>query len=201
MGPKSESAQTGRYDRNTNVTSYNLQRVNVLVVEGHRMMRRLMHDVLATLGCKNIEVVPAQQLDKPEHATFVPDVIFADWSPSCDGLSLIKDIRFHRRNFDRFMPIVMVSAYTEVRQVCAARDAGITEFLAKPLTAGLIYRRICALVENPRDFVETKSYFGPDRRRRALGPNGPERRNGAGAGLVIRGGHQPERPALADLIR
>jgi two-component system chemotaxis response regulator CheY len=57
-----------------------------------------------------------------------------------------------------------------------ARDAGITEFLAKPVSATLIYRRIAAMVENPRDFVETGSFFGPDRRRRAAGPKGAERR-------------------------
>jgi hypothetical protein len=60
--------------------------------------------------------------------------------------------------------------------VCLARDAGITEFLAKPVSATLIYRRIAAMVENPRDFVETSSFFGPDRRRRAIGPTGSERR-------------------------
>ena len=183
------------------MTSYNLQRVNMLVVESHQLMRQLMRDVLATLGVKNLEVLGAEDLDKPKNQGFVPDVIFADWSPACDGLSLIKDIRFHKRGFDRFLPIVMLSAYTEFRQVCAARDAGITEFLAKPVSAGLIYRRICALVENPRDFIDTDSFFGPDRRRRPLGPDGQERRGLASVGRIIRAGHVSERPALADLVR
>jgi len=76
----------------------------------------------------------------------------------------------------------------------------VTEFLAKPYTATLIYRRICALVESPRDFVEAKGYFGPDRRRRMLGPNGPERRND-NSGVLVGGGRTNNRPPLHDLVR
>lgn len=156
--------------------NYNLQKLNVLVVEGHQMMRRVMRDVLTSLGVNNVEVVTANELDNPANAQFQPDVIFTDWSPNCDGLEVIKQIRDKKRNFDRYIPIVMVSAFTEVKQVCMARGAGITEFLAKPVSATLIYRRIAAMVENPRDFVETGSFFGPDRRRRQAPPKGVERR-------------------------
>lgn len=158
------------------MSNYNLQKLNVLVVEGHQMMRRVMRDVLTTLGVNNVEVVTADELDSPERAQFQPDVIFTDWSPNCDGLDVIKQIRDKKRQFDRYIPIVMVSAFTELKQVCLARDAGITEFLAKPVSATLIYRRIAAMVENPRDFVETKTFFGPDRRRRQSPPKGGERR-------------------------
>ena len=181
------------------MSGYNLQRLNVLVIEGHQMMRRLMHDVLSTLGVKNVEVFTAGQLGTLEKEGFDPDLIFADWSPHCDGISLIQDIRSHKRAFDRYLPIVMVTAYTELRQVCAARDAGTTEFLAKPFTANLIYRRICSMVENPRDFVQTATFFGPDRRRRALGPNGIERRMRALSPIL--GAGRSHRPALADLVR
>jgi PleD family two-component response regulator len=180
------------------LAAYNLQNVNVLVIEGHQVMRRLMYDVMATLGVHTVEVVTPNQIHELEQ--FQPDVIFADWSPACDGIGLIQEIRTDRRTFDKFSPIVMTSAFTELARVCAARDAGVTEFLAKPYTATLIYRRICSLVENPRDFVETKTYFGPDRRRRTLGPTGMERRKGTWG--VVGAGPRPDgRPRLHDLVR
>lgn len=179
------------------VSNYNLQKLNVLVVEGHQMMRRVMRDVMTALGVQNVEVVTANDLDNPENAHFQPDVIFTDWSPNCDGLEIIKQIRDKKRDFDRYIPIVMVSAYTELKQVCMARDAGITEFLAKPISATLIYRRICAMVENPRDFVETGTFFGPDRRRRSVGPasGGVERRKEMSH---LGGGRAAPRVAFAD---
>jgi two-component system, chemotaxis family, chemotaxis protein CheY len=59
-----------------------------------------------------------------------------------------------------------------------ARDAGVNEFLAKPLTARGVIERIHQVVENPRPFVRSDDYFGPDRRRRAdPAYRGPKRRS------------------------
>ena len=54
-----------------------------------------------------------------------------------------------------------------------------TEFLAKPVSAKVLHRRISAIIEAPRNFIRTDAYFGPDRRRRH-NPNfdGPKRRKG-----------------------
>ena len=65
-----------------------------------------------------------------------------------------------------------------------ARDAGVTEFCVKPITAIEIYRKMVEVIDHPRPFVRTKTYFGPDRRRQAdpVTYNGPERR-GADIGV------------------
>ena len=59
----------------------------------------------------------------------------------------------------------MITGHTEKHRVEAARDAGVTEFLAKPITAHSLFSRIAEIVERPRAFVRCDSYFGPDRRR------------------------------------
>jgi len=58
----------------------------------------------------------------------------------------------------------------------AARDIGITEILAKPVTAKAVYERIISIIQNPRPFVRAKSYFGPDRRRKAKDFGGSDKR-------------------------
>jgi DNA-binding response OmpR family regulator len=76
-----------------------------------------------------------------------------------------------------FLPIIILTAYSEKKQVIMARDAGATEFLCKPVSATALYRRIQNVIENPRPFIRTRDFFGPDRRRYA-NPNysGEERR-------------------------
>ena len=49
-----------------------------------------------------------------------------------------------------------------------ARDLGMTEFLAKPFSPKLIYLRLRIIAEQPRSFVRTGDFFGPDRRRRQI---------------------------------
>ncbi|MGB0671119.1 MAG: response regulator, partial [Rhodospirillales bacterium] len=67
--------------------------------------------------------------------------------------------------------------HTEVARVTEARDAGIHEFLAKPISAQTLYRRIVSIIETPRDFIRAPGYVGPDRKRRDdSGYRGPERR-------------------------
>ncbi|MBT3887376.1 MAG: response regulator, partial [Rhodospirillaceae bacterium] len=148
--------------------NFNLSQVNVLIVEHQMFTRQLMRDVLHALGIVNVTASYADDLFDATDLDFSPDMIFTDWSPSMDGVDLIKSIRRNQANLDRFVPVVVVSAYTDLEHVCQARDAGMTEYLARPVSGEMIYRRICALVEHPRNFIETKMFFGPDRRRRVM---------------------------------
>ena len=73
-------------------------------------------------------------------------------------------------------------SHSEKKRVVSARDAGVTEFLAKPISAKSLYERILNVVANPRPFIRSKTYFGPDRRRN-INQNyvGVERRKGGKA--------------------
>jgi DNA-binding NtrC family response regulator len=64
------------------------------------------------------------------------------------------------------VPVIMITGHSTIRRVAEARDVGVTEFLSKPVTARGVIERINRVVENPRPFVRTGDYFGPDRRRR-----------------------------------
>ena len=64
----------------------------------------------------------------------------------------------------------MLSGFTEYRRVVEARDAGVNEFLAKPISAKALYQRFASIIDNPRPFIRTQDYFGPDRRRQNMGP-------------------------------
>lgn len=75
-----------------------------------------------------------------------------------------------------YLPIVVVTAYTELQHVTRARDCGVNEYLAKPVSAKSIYARICSLVDNVRPFIRCAGFFGPDRRRRRIEHGNHERR-------------------------
>jgi two-component system, chemotaxis family, chemotaxis protein CheY len=94
-------------------------------------------------------------------------------------------IRQPGANANPYVPIIMLTGHSEKKRVMSARDAGITEFLAKPISAKALYQRILNVVANPRPFIKTKNYFGPDRRRN-VNPNyvGPERRKGGNADVI-----------------
>jgi DNA-binding response OmpR family regulator len=99
--------------------------------------------------------------------------------PIFDGLELAQMIRQPESKGNPYAPIIMLTGHSEKRRVTVARDAGVTEFLAKPISAKGLYQRIMNVVANPRPFIKTKTYFGPDRRRNTNSAYmGPERRVG-----------------------
>src|SRR5215469_10416842 len=105
--------------------------------------------------------------------------------PIFDGLELTQMIRAQSANAKPFVPIIMLSGQSEKKRVAGALDAGATEFLAKPISAKALYERIFNVVANPRPFVKTKSYFGPERRRNTNSNyTGPERRKGGKTDLL-----------------
>lgn len=161
------------------MAEYDLSRLRVLVVEKHRLMRRIMCDVLRELGVREVKSAADAAEAFELFQTFEADLVLTDWSPGLNGVEFLKMIRRSPTSRDIYVPVVMVTAYTELHHVCAARDAGTTEYLAKPVTAKLIYYRIKSIIENPRLFIRNQDYFGPDRRRRRLEFLGPERRTHA----------------------
>ena len=102
--------------------------------------------------------------------------------PIFDGLELTQMIRQPGANANPYVPIIMLTGHSEKKRVIAARDAGVTEFLAKPISAKALYQRIVNVVANPRPFIKTKTYFGPDRRRNVnpnyVGPGAAQGRQG-----------------------
>jgi FOG: CheY-like receiver len=100
--------------------------------------------------------------------------------PIFDGLELAQMIRQPESKGNPYAPIIMLTGHSEKRRVTVARDAGVTEFLAKPISAKGLYQRILNVVANPRPFIKTKTYFGPDRRRNTNNAYiGPERGSAA----------------------
>ena len=153
-------------------------RLRLLVIDDNPHMRRIIRTLLHGFGARDVFEAEdgATGLDAFTHN--IPDIVLIDWAmPVFDGLELTKMIRQADANANPFVPIIMITGHTEKNRVTAARDSGITEFLAKPISAKALYQRIVNVIAHPRPFIKTKTYFGPDRRRNT-NPNyaGPERR-------------------------
>ncbi len=89
-----------------------------------------------------------------------------------DGLELVRSVRAGKHAQSRAVPIIMMSGLAEEEDVIAARDAGINEYLAKPFSSKMLFRRIEQIVDKPRNFLVSYNYTGPDRRRRGTPPEG-----------------------------
>jgi two-component system, chemotaxis family, chemotaxis protein CheY len=161
-------------------------KLRFLVIDDNQHMRRILRTLLHGFGAREVYEAEDGAAGLEAFSHYLPDIVLTDWAmPIFDGLELAQMIRQPGANANPFTPIIMLTAHSEKKRVLAARDAGVTDFLAKPISAKSLYQRILNVVVNPRPFIRAKNYFGPDRRR-SLNPNyaGPERRKGEKADIV-----------------
>lgn len=131
-------------------------------------MRLLIRNVLFSLGVKDVADASDGQAAMEVMKSFKPQLILCDLRMTpMGGLQFVRTLRADASSPCRFVPVIMVTAYADLTTVAEARDVGVTEFMAKPLSAAALEKRIARVLHDPRPFVEAPHFVGPDRRRQA----------------------------------
>jgi two-component system, chemotaxis family, chemotaxis protein CheY len=156
-------------------------RLRILVVDDNDFMRRLYRDLLQAIGFRAENIKDATDgRTAIQHLTeYNCDLAICDINMKpMNGKKFTRYIRSDANSPDPYLPIIICTGHTELIHIANARDAGANEILSKPVTGAALYARLQAVVESPRPFIITQEFVGPDRRRRTVPFNGPERRTG-----------------------
>jgi two-component system, chemotaxis family, chemotaxis protein CheY len=161
-------------------------KLRFIVIDDNTFMRRMFKALLHGFGAKEVIEADDGAAGLEAFMNYQPDVVILDWEmPILDGLEVTRLIRQPTTSVNPFAPIIMVTGHSEKRRVMMARDAGVNEFLAKPISSKALYDRVLAVVAAPRPYIKTRTYFGPDRRRGASNTySGPDRRKGGDAEVI-----------------
>lgn len=143
-----------------------LAAIQVLLVDDNPHMLTIASAVLKSAGIRKV-------LEARDGATGLQilrehnvDLVIVDYNMfPLDGVEFTRLVRNSPDSVNPYLPIIMMTGHSGKQRVYAARDAGVTEFLAKPITAKAVLDRIQSVIWKPRPFVRTEGYFGPDRRR------------------------------------
>lgn len=166
---------------------YDLSNFTILIVEDSLYMQSLMASMLKAFGvgdilaCESgreaIEILTVLQSTRKSRTLRNVDIVLTDWlMPDGSGYDLLKWIRGHEKDAVRFLPVIVVSGYTTEYIITTARDMGAHETLVKPVSGTALASRICSVIENPRPFIRSTTYFGPDRRRHDMPYKGADLR-------------------------
>jgi CheY-like chemotaxis protein len=153
--------------------------LKILLVDDNAHMHAIMATVLKSLGVHDIVSARDGGEGIERLRSWPADIAFVDFKMSpIDGVDFTRLVRQSPSSPCPFLPIVMTTGHANRSRVAEARDAGVTEFIVKPITAKAVADRLNAVIFNPRPFVKTGDYVGPSRRRVSSGgaPNMPQRR-------------------------
>ncbi|MEE2565899.1 response regulator [Hyphobacterium marinum] len=150
-----------------------------IVLEQGSLMRRLLTGVL-----RDHTAAPVISTADPKEALAAavserPGLIFADWSPFDEDrreLEFIRQVREQEDHEVRAAHLIVLTNRQRRRDIQLARDAGATDYLLKPIPATTIVQRADSSSKEPRAFVQSTRFNGPDRRRRKRDANLPFKR-------------------------
>lgn len=144
-----------------------LEGVRVLLVDDNQHMRAIVLTVLGALNIRHMKETRDGSEALEALRKWPADLAIVDFQMfPMDGVEFTRVVRNAPDSVNPYLPIIMMTGHSEKSRVTEARDAGVTEFLVKPLTPRAVIDRINAVIYKPRPFVRTPDYFGPDRRRK-----------------------------------
>jgi two-component system, chemotaxis family, chemotaxis protein CheY len=155
-----------------------LHNLTALIVDDNSHMTRILRTLLVAYGLRDVHEASDGRAGIKVLNAVKPDFVLCDYDMKpMNGIGFVKLVRRSCAPPLAWIPIIMITAHTELRRIQTARDAGITEALLKPVTPRNLYDRIVQIIERPRRFVKTPEFAGPDRRRRkGILYTGPKRR-------------------------
>src|SRR5262249_17411292 len=130
--------------------------LSVLVVDANNFSRNLIGEILRSLNV--INVFPARSEDVARTLLIEKpiDIVLVSWETgdAVDGLASIRSLR--RQDDDRLrrLPAILITSGLTRQTVIAGRDAGVDEFLARPISPVAMRQRLEMVIETPRPFVD-----------------------------------------------
>lgn len=143
-----------------------LQSLDILLADDNPNMRAIVSAMLKSVGVGSVREVDDGAAALAALKTRPADMAIVDFRMSpVDGVTFTRMIRKGEDSPNPYLPIIMMTGHSEKRRVTEARDAGVTEFVTKPVNAPALLARIEAVIMRPRPFIRSGDYFGPERRR------------------------------------
>ena len=147
-----------------------LPNLKILIVEDEKRLAQLLKDAIED---SFFSVVIAKNGNEglKKFKSFKPDIIITDiMMPLCDGLEMTQKIK----ELDEFVPIIILSAYSDKEKLLKAIDLGINKYFIKPFDPEEIINHIVKIAPklNKKREVKLKEEFIFDNNNSSLYKSG-----------------------------
>ena len=160
-----------------------ISKLSVLVVDDSEPMQKLLQVLLTSYGATEVTQAGngAEALAILKEKSF--DLIVTDLAMRpMDGMEFSRHLRTPGSLVSPDVPVLMITAHSDLPTIKAALDAGVTEFLVKPITSGSLYVQLDKALQSASPAISAQDYNGPNRRRLSDKAPSPDRRKADAAG-------------------
>lgn len=139
--------------------------LTICVACGDQKAAVVVKAVLDSLSCRAVIVVRSGKEFMERLRRDPIDILVADEAlQDMAGTELVRQLRRLARSPFRDLPVILLNRSRQQNDVLAALNAGANEYVLKPFSAKSLLSAVHAVIEQPRPFVVSPFYVGPDRR-------------------------------------
>lgn len=118
--------------------------MKILIVDDMVTMRRIVKNVLKQLGFSNIDEAENGQDGLQKLKTRKYDFVVSDWNmPVMTGIEMLRAIRADEQL--KAIPVLMVTAEAQQRNLVEAVQAGVSNYIVKPFTAETLQEKLAKI--------------------------------------------------------
>ncbi len=160
------------------VERLNFAQIEALVVDADQYSTSILGQILRGFGLSRHTMIETGEEAMRRLPNGHLDLLICDaLLPDMHASDLVKWIRRQPGLALKYIPIVVLTGYTQYSNVVNMRDAGANIVVRKPVAPNVLFDHIAWSARTDRPFIETDNYIGPDRRFKNTGPpNGAGRR-------------------------
>ena len=148
----------------------NFRDVKTLIVDRDHFTASLVGQMLRGFGMGSIQLAGDGAQARELALQDSPDVCFIEGAlPDSSAAEIINWIRRQPPPL-RFIPIIVLTGYTQLRLISEARDSGANLVVRKPISPRTLFDRLTWIAHIQRPFIETGTFLGPDRRFHDIPP-------------------------------
>lgn len=156
----------------------NLRKVTILIVDPNEFSRTFIKSICRNLHFGNILTTANTNEAFELLKANAVHLIVCDWALApLSSIEFSKQVR-NSQMANNAVPIIILTSTGSPEAIVAARDAGVDDYLTRPIVMRRLLNSFVSVLCLPRTFIKSKTYVGPNRRRKKMPHNGPERRAG-----------------------
>ena len=117
----------------------------ILIVDDYKTMLRIVRNLLKRVGFENVDEAAdgSEAFNKMKEKKY--GLVIADWNMEpVTGLGLLKQVRSDGNM--KGTPFIMLTAESKTENVIAAKEAGVSNYIVKPLNAETLKQKLTAVL-------------------------------------------------------
>ncbi|MCH7889076.1 MAG: response regulator [Proteobacteria bacterium] len=132
------------------MTNASFANLAVLVVDDNKDMRGLLEGIVREFGVRSIESARDGASALSAMVAKPVGLVLCDIQMRpMDGLEFVKTVRRGHLGIERSVPIILLTAHSEIYRVKEAGMVGADEFVTKPVSAATLHDRMLSVITKP----------------------------------------------------